>query len=112
VITISQATFVDTCEEEGISSYLDYSGRGMYGCKCIGIVGSAKDLMRFTLILIEQQKVVESDDSYIEANRDDEDGVWGTIHEDWLEVRWDNMGSDTIFYWPSIQTIDDTKDPE
>ena len=109
MITISQATFVDTCEEEGVSSYVDYSGRGMYGRKCIGIVGSAKDLMRFTLILIEQQKIVESDDSYVEIMSETDTR---TIHEDWLEARWDNMGSDTIFYWPHIQTIDDVKEPE
>lgn len=32
------ALFIDACKDLGAQPYLDYSGRGMYGAQCIGVV--------------------------------------------------------------------------
>lgn len=35
---------INTCSEQGVEIRFDYSGRGMYGDKCIGFVGSQGDI--------------------------------------------------------------------
>lgn len=70
---------------EEITPRWDYSGRGMFGDQCFGIVGSTRDLARFLLRVVP---VLE-----------DEEDVPTDI---WEDVRQDNMGLQTIFYWPGI----------
>lgn len=60
----------------------NYSGRGMYGRECVGIVGFVEDLVSF---------VIEMSDLSPDAFA-------------WLpSVKSDNMGKRTIFYWPNVQ---------
>lgn len=68
---------------------LDYSGRGMYGSTCIGIVGSVTTLTHFIRTLSEQVLVGE------------ENGLVPFL-EEVHNVRQDSMGRDQIFYWPYI----------
>ena len=78
----------------------DYSGRGMYGHTCFGIVGSARDLARF---LIELSDIIDGLNSY----EGDEHGQFvDTDMEPWYDVHQDSMGWDTIYYWPSIRVVD------
>jgi hypothetical protein len=69
-----------------IDPHWDYSGRGMFGAECFGIVGDARTLVAFMLYVVP--KLVE-------------DGV--TTLNAWLHVRHDNMARETIFYWPDIE---------
>lgn len=62
-----------------------YSGRGMYGETCFGIVGSDHDLLRFAISL-----TTEDNQAHF-----------------WLpEVRSDQMGLNRIYYWPSVTLVD------
>jgi hypothetical protein len=65
---------------------LDYSGRGMYGDKCVGIVvEDPSALIEFVLALADS----------------------GT-DTSWLRnVRMDSMGMSTIYYWPSVSVKED-----
>lgn len=66
----------------------NYSGRGMYGNKCISIVGSKAECNRViaqAIILLQ----------------DDED--FAPCVETLLESDVDSMGLDVVMYWPDIQ---------
>lgn len=86
------------CEEYDIRPQFDYSGRGMYGNTCFGIVGRAQDLVRFLL------HVVPAIDPGFVVNTDGDDKVIDTEYSDeWEQIAQDNMAMDMIFYWPNVQ---------
>ncbi len=63
----------------------DYSGRGMYGDTCFGIVCDITDFAIFC--------------ASVGSFMDD----W-----DWLgRVRTDNMGLSTIWYWPGVKLVEE-----
>lgn len=67
----------------------DYSGRGMYGDTCLGIVGDTSDILKFAVALAEA----------------DEDTSWlGRCSTD-------NMGMSTIFYWSGV-IVTDAPEPD
>lgn len=68
-----------------LSIYEDYSGRGMYGAKTVGVVGSHEDWYR---ALAEIMRVA---DEITEEERHD-------IAEAIESIRIDNMGLDLIYY--------------
>jgi hypothetical protein len=61
----------------------DYSGRGMFGDRCFGIVGA---LDAFGLVLVELT----------------EDGHGELARNMASNVRTDNMGYEAIYYWPEL----------
>lgn len=61
----------------------DYSGRGMYGERCLGFTGSVGDLFQFAVRLAELDQDLATDL-----------GDAG--------MRSDSMGRSEIFYWPSF----------
>lgn len=71
----------------------DYSGRGMYGATCVGIVMNPSDLLTLG--------------ANISALDDQELRVW-------LMNRYstDSMGYDTIVYWPGVTCDDSPEDSE
>lgn len=72
-----------------------YSGRYMYGAECLGIVGRGPNVYtRFVMAL--QMHVVE--------NRVDDLKELAEIVD---RVRWDDMGTGMIHYWPEIQVVGD-----
>ena len=77
------------CEEAGYEYRSDYSGRGMYGHKCIGIVCSCSAA---ELMLDLGDYIVDNFDGYISIR----DSLGGQIAED-------NMGLDKIVYFPRLQ---------
>lgn len=74
--------------EEGL--YRKYSGRGMYGRTCFGIVGGMSDFAKFICQLTQI----------------DPDLAWDLSQN----VSRDSMAFDTIFYFPSYQLDEETED--
>lgn len=68
----------------------DYSGRGMYGRSCFGIVGRMADYSRFLVAL-----ATEGEEGH--------DVAWELTDR----VSTDNMAYDTIFYFPGAQIEDE-----
>ena len=62
-------------EELRLRVYHDYSGRGMFGRTCLGVVGSMQDL-----------------DTLLSEIKGSANGL-----------KKDNMGLDYIYYWPEIE---------
>ena len=73
---------------EGSSVRTDYSGRGMYGAECIGIVGSHAVAALFIVALAD---ATDYDHVELLAELVQRNG-WQT----------DSMGLDTIHYFPGI----------
>lgn len=90
------------CESEGIQPYPKYSGRGMFGAECIGVVGKGPDLMKFVLRVIPLIDPNYDFESTLHMNAEDPD-VSIAFSEEWLRMNQDNMGMDMIYYWPEIQ---------
>jgi hypothetical protein len=71
-----------------------YSGRYMYGRQCFGVIGTLEDYGKFLLMLAEA-----------EANAGNFYGgelAWELAQG----VSTDNMGFDTIYYFPSVKVTD------
>lgn len=71
----------------------DYSGRGMYGRQCVGIVGDSTCLQQVIAQVIK--------DAHRQS--DDLDLDFDDVVDALLDYSEDSMGRDRIFYWPSIQ---------
>lgn len=80
------------CDLEDVI-YADYSGRSMYGRECFGLVVNRD--ADFTLIMLALA------DHLAEENEDDEYMARDTVRELVDNLRTDNLGMSTIFYFPS-----------
>jgi len=91
--TLNRSQVVDALYDAGLDEdalRADYSGRGMYGERCFGIVGSESDMLRFVLAL---------------SHRLEDRG------EEWLpNVCSDNMGLSIIWYWPTVQVPEEDEE--
>lgn len=76
----------------------DYSGRGMYGGTCVGIVTDS--VWRLQSDLNEARQDYGED--YEEEEEDEEVYDMLTFMLD-IEPSTDNMGLDLIFYWTSVR---------
>lgn len=74
--------------------YEDYSGRGMYGEKCFGIVASNPGVASVFLTILAAAKVEKNPEEFDAAS---------DIHELAASMRLDNMGIDMIYYFPGWQ---------
>lgn len=86
---------LDEAELEESAVRADYSGRYMFGRECLGLVGSAADLVAFAIALATVSKY----------HPDAED-----LEIDWVKnVSQDSMGLSTIYYyyWPKV-TVDES----
>jgi hypothetical protein len=87
-----ERSYLDIAEDWDLEIHAAYSGRFMYGKTCFGVVGSITDLLGFIAALA------------IKLNDDNmADVMFDCIVQD---VRTDNMGYDTIFYFPSLSVVD------
>ena len=71
-----------------------YSGRGMYGDQCLGIVTNIQGFAQFVQVLVQQ------------VTENELDGRGDTLAEfrDCIDrVSFDSMGLSMIFYWPEVQ---------
>lgn len=79
---------VDAAEANGFEPRFDYSGRGMYGKKCFGIVGSFSDIGGFftNVAMSCQEEEIELSD----------------FGDCVTSVSMDNMGTESIIYFPRL----------
>ncbi|SKY23935.1 Uncharacterised protein [Mycobacteroides abscessus subsp. bolletii] len=93
-----QVTLDDLDEEVGAQVRDDYSGRGMSGNTCIGVViGNLRFLPAITAEL-----------AYIVAELSGYDGVTALTEFLWeLPTETDSMGRSTIVYWPNVRLATD-----
>jgi hypothetical protein len=83
----------------------DYSGRGMYGRKCVAITGGKDDCMRIIGMVICQLrtdlKMVQLGSSHAE-----QDQYFAELVDLLLGFAEDSMGFDRILYWPRLEPLD------
>jgi hypothetical protein len=86
-------------EEAGFEPQ-SYSGRAMFGRRCLGVTMSALTLGKLISELMEQCLMSDPDggDEYDDMHKAAQ-AVKG--------IRWDNMGMDMIYYWPDVPFTDD-----
>lgn len=88
-ITIPRDVIVDVLLDAGLDEdalRANYSGRGMYGDECFGLVCDNGELLNFAVELGARYERGEIDDP------------------DWISyVSMDAMGMGTIWYWPRVQ---------
>jgi hypothetical protein len=93
-LTISYELLEEIAQEVDGSTRTDYSGRGMYGNACVGIVAS--DLVELLELGAAIARVVEDEE----------------LRDELLsKSRTDSMGYDTIVYWPYV-TCNDAPDED
>ena len=85
-------TFTDYIKEAieaiGLDAHLrSYSGRGMYGSSCVGVVCSMQEFVQ----IVTQ--------AAIDADKDEDCDI--NFSYDVSKVSSDSMGLSTIYYWPS-----------
>ena len=77
--------------EANVEIRADYSGRGMYGDSCFGVVvASVSEFVKFLLIVAE----------------DDQELAWELASH----AKEDSMGYSTIYYFPGYQIASDDED--
>jgi hypothetical protein len=93
----------DTLNLDGDNIRTDYSGRGMAGDTCLGIVvddyTNATQVGAALMMLVLAEKQAADDDFDILYDGDDLLEVLG-------RTRTDSMGLDQIVYWPNITVAD------
>lgn len=95
MIEFGSYEFVETFNERNAGcNARSYSGRGMYGKTCLGITGenSATIIREIISVIFSLHKKSERFPVYM---------LEDTLQE-FLEYSQDNMGLDTIIYWPNI----------
>lgn len=100
-MNISKSALIDAAYDAGLDPddddvlRFDYSGRGMYGRECFGIVGGLEDLIRFVATW-----AAKCENEYEDHERFND--------YDWLtDIRSDSMGLSSIWYWPSVQVVEE-----
>lgn len=96
--------YVTFWEDDDVPSvYEAYSGRGMYGKECFGIV--TRDPRVISLFLLEIA------DEYAARNPDEDDPFY-EVRELTLSMEVDNMGLSMIYYFPgwTIIPTEESKD--
>ena len=81
---------IDAAENAGLELRTGYSGRGMYGKTCIGVVGYVSDLIAFVLEVAEWDRELAQDEL--------------------TQVSSDGMGTSTIYYWPRLTVAKDDQE--
>lgn len=83
---MTRDNFLDSLDRAGLCEdalYEDYSGRGMYGAKCVGLTGSAADFAMFAAALSEELG-------------------FETARDILARLASDSMGLEMIFYFPGV----------
>ena len=83
--------------EEALDFRYDYSGRFMFGERCLGIVGSIETISRFL-----QQLAFEAGRAAA-LNMEDDPSLVLYNAMSLRGARQDSMGLSTIMYWPGVQ---------
>jgi hypothetical protein len=112
-----QKMLKDACEDMGDECQFrnDYSGRGMYGSKCVGITGSWKDCQR---VIASVLGTMSQDlfDTAIDCDDDGENEAYAlndTVQEQidkLMAFTFDSMGYDVIIYWERLEPLTDDEE--
>lgn len=86
-------------DEDAVSFRNDYSGRGMYGRQCVGIVGDESTCMKIVGQVIKDAHAQGMDFEFDEAV------------DTLLDSCRDSMGRDIIVYWPEVAPLEE-REPE
>ncbi len=94
---VIQEFFEDTSEDFELRKY---SGRGMYGKECVGII--TPSLAKFMAHVMQSlQYKLDS----LEFDPDSTDEVVGNLAQAFKHMRTDSMGLDTIVYFPNMEFV-------
>ena len=83
----------------------DYSGRAMFGRRCLAMVLDAGRLGSLIQALMEA--CLNSD-----PDGGDEYDAMGKAAQQARYMRWDNMGMDMVYYWPDVPYVGDDEKEE
>lgn len=88
-------------DDEQVSFYNGYSGRGMYGSECVGITGSKSECMK---LIAEVIKLAH------EASASDDEVEFDDVVDCLLDYEQDSMGrSDVIIYWRQLNKLTESE---
>lgn len=87
LLDTADATFPEEAEDAELGVFRTYSGRGMYGKECIGMVLSDNDAFKVAMALGDWIREADLDYDLADAFKN---------------PHIDSMGYDTIYYWPSL----------
>lgn len=113
-----KAMFVDALQQHGLS-LRPYSGRGMYGRTCVGVVGHRSTIFEALGDFLAQahndvfddlRDISEDDDAGFEAVSRRSDNYTEFASSLLATFNQDNMGFDDIVYWPEWAYEDDPVD--
>jgi hypothetical protein len=113
-----QDNLKDACEETGNATfYNNYSGRGMYGRTCVGIVGASMQDCQLVIAAVIKDGALRISRVAKESKDPDysttDDNLEETMDEfddavDMLaRVCMDSMGLGVILYWPELDPLVD-----
>lgn len=97
----------EACGDSGLSFRPSYSGRGMYGRKCVGVSGSMGEIMQLIAHVIQ-----EAHEAEVDAVRMDNEALEIETHNfaqdavtNLLDFSQDSMGNEVIIYWPQLESV-------
>lgn len=91
---ITTKEFIEILNDASLE-YRSYSGRGMYGAYCVGVEVSDP-----TEALVD---IFEALTSYYANGGDESERFAGSVLTLLRKTRTDNLGRDTIMYWPQLK---------
>ncbi len=90
--------------EDGGFEPRSYSGRAMYGRRCLGVeIDRNQSIGNVVAAILES---IADDDC-----RSNEQGL-REIADGFRDMRWDNMGLDTIYYFPNVPFVSDDEEED
>lgn len=107
----------EACDNIGDVSLREYSGRGMYGKKCMAVTGSIDACQR---VIAEVLKAAADEAITIAHDADDDNAYQASLTttsdlmsmiDSLVTFSWDNMGLDYVVYWPDIEWVEDEPEP-
>jgi hypothetical protein len=103
-----KAACTDMGDEAGFRN--DYSGRGMYGKRCVGITGTWKDCQR-VIAAVLGNLTQELFDASIDCDEGEENVAYDlndktqTAIDQLMNFSFDQMGYDVIIYWERLEPL-------
>lgn len=108
----------DAAEANDVDLRTDYSGRGMYGRRCVGLTGNRQDVNAAIAEVIKMAvqelftETVDADGEETTALYNKNDDVQQAIDILVGEQQQDSMGFDIIVYWPDLQWPEEESEDE
>lgn len=107
---ISRAVLEDALNQADVELRENYSGRGMYGDTCIGVVGEHDELENFERELAKAATLDKYKDHH-PTDYSDPEAVVETFIEELDAIagqrRSDSMGMSSIYYYPRLTITED-----